>query len=121
MEFLLARTIEWAREREVPEFSLNFSVFAQLILNPSCRSHSALRFAILKLDRLFQIDRLLRFNRKFFRSGARATSASRASSTSRASGSHTSASSRCWSRRGRGCALRISPLGDGLSYGQTWR
>ena len=26
----------------------------------------ALRFAILKLDRLFQIDRLLRFNRKFF-------------------------------------------------------
>jgi lysyl-tRNA synthetase class 2 len=66
MEFLLARTIEWARERDVPEFSLNFSVFAQLILNPSSRSHSALRFAILKLDRLFQIDRLLRFNRKFF-------------------------------------------------------
>lgn len=66
MEFLLARTIEWAREREVPEFSLNFSVFAQLIQNPSCRSHSAMRFALLKLDRLFQIDRLLRFNRKFF-------------------------------------------------------
>ena len=34
MEFLLARTIEWARERDVPEFSLNFSVFAQLILEP---------------------------------------------------------------------------------------
>jgi lysyl-tRNA synthetase, class II len=66
MEFLLARTIEWAREREVPEFSLNFSVFAQLILNPSTASHSALRFALLRLDRVFQIDRLLRFNRKFF-------------------------------------------------------
>jgi lysyl-tRNA synthetase class 2 len=66
MEFLLARTIEWAREREVPEFSLNFSVFAQLIQHPSSRSHSALRFALLKLDSLFQIDRLLRFNRKFF-------------------------------------------------------
>ena len=66
MEFLLARTIEWARERDVPEFSLNFSVFAQLILNPSRKSHSAVRFALLRLDRLFQIDRLLRFNRKFF-------------------------------------------------------
>jgi lysyl-tRNA synthetase class 2 len=66
MEFLLARTIEWARDRDVPEFSLNFSVFAQLIQNPSRKSHSALRFALLRLDRLFQIDRLLRFNRKFF-------------------------------------------------------
>ena len=66
MEFLLARTIEWARERDVPEFSLNFSVFAQLILNPSRKSQSAVRFALLRLDRLFQIDRLLRFNRKFF-------------------------------------------------------
>jgi lysyl-tRNA synthetase class 2 len=66
MEFLLARTIEWAHERDVPEFSLNFSVFAQQIQNPIRRSQSALRFALLRLDRLFQIDRLLRFNRKFF-------------------------------------------------------
>ena len=66
MEFLVARTIEWAGEHGVPELSLNFSVFAQLIQNPGSRSRSALRFALLKGDRVFQIDRLLRFNRKFF-------------------------------------------------------
>jgi lysyl-tRNA synthetase class 2 len=66
MEFLLARTIEWARVNDVPEFSLNFSVFADLIRDPSSRGQSAVRFALLRFDRLFQIDRLLRFNRKFF-------------------------------------------------------
>ena len=66
MEFLLARTIEWAREHDVPEFSLNFSVFADLIRDPRPGWQSAARFALLRLDRLFQLDRLLRFNRKFF-------------------------------------------------------
>jgi lysylphosphatidylglycerol synthetase-like protein (DUF2156 family) len=66
MEFLLARTIEWARERDVPEFSLNFSVFAKLIRQPGCWWRSAVRFTLLRLDRIFQLDRLLRFNRKFF-------------------------------------------------------
>jgi lysyl-tRNA synthetase, class II len=66
MEFLLARTIEWARDRGVPEFSLNFSVFAQLIRQPGCWWRCSVRFALLRFDRLFQIDRLLRFNRKFF-------------------------------------------------------
>jgi lysyl-tRNA synthetase class 2 len=66
MEFLLAQTIEWAREREVPEFSLNFSVFAELIRQPGCWWRWAIRFTLLRADRLFQIDRLLRFNRKFF-------------------------------------------------------
>jgi lysyl-tRNA synthetase class 2 len=66
MEFLLARTIEWARERSVPELSLNFSVFAELLRDPRTPPRSVIRFALLRLDGLFQIDRLLRFNRKFF-------------------------------------------------------
>jgi lysyl-tRNA synthetase class 2 len=66
MEFLLARTIEWARAHDVPEFSLNFSVFAQLIRQPGSWWRSAVRFTLLRLDRFFQLDRLLRFNRKFF-------------------------------------------------------
>jgi lysyl-tRNA synthetase class 2 len=66
MEFLLARTIEWAGQRDVPEFSLNFSVFADLIRDPRPGWQWAARFALLRLDRLFQLDRLLRFNRKFF-------------------------------------------------------
>ena len=66
MEFLLARTIAWACEHAVPELSLNFSVFGETIREPASARHAALRFGLLRLDRLFQIDRLLRFNRKFF-------------------------------------------------------
>jgi len=66
MEFLLARTIEWAGERGVPEFSLSFSVFAEHIREQTSWWRSAVRFTLLRLDGVFQIDRLLRFNRKFF-------------------------------------------------------
>jgi lysyl-tRNA synthetase, class II len=65
MEFLLVRTIEWARERGVAEVSLNFSVFGEVIRDARSRPRAILRFALLRFDRLFQIDRLLHFNRKF--------------------------------------------------------
>jgi lysyl-tRNA synthetase class 2 len=66
MEFLLAQTIAWARERGVPELSLNFSVFGQTMREPATPLGSAFRFVLLRLDRFFQLERLLRFNRKFF-------------------------------------------------------
>jgi lysyl-tRNA synthetase class 2 len=62
MEFLIVETIAWAREREVAEVSLNFSVFGEYLRAEG----SLLRFALLKLDRLFQLERLHSFNRKFF-------------------------------------------------------
>jgi lysyl-tRNA synthetase, class II len=62
MEFLIVRTIDWARAREVREVSLNFSVFAEYLGT----DHGLLRVLLLRLDRLFQLERLHSFNRKFF-------------------------------------------------------
>src|SRR5262249_26451998 len=61
MEFLIAETMTWARERGVAEISLNFSVFAEYL-----RGEGLLRWVLLKLDGLFQLERLHSFNRKFF-------------------------------------------------------
>jgi lysyl-tRNA synthetase class 2 len=61
MEFMIVETIAWARERDVSEVSLNFSVFAEYL-----RGTGLLRAVLLKLDRLFQLERLYSFNRKFF-------------------------------------------------------
>lgn len=61
MEFMIVETIAWARERNVTEISLNFSVFAEYL-----RTEGLLRTLLLKLDRLFQLERLHSFNRKFF-------------------------------------------------------
>jgi lysyl-tRNA synthetase class 2 len=62
MEFLIVRTIEWAREQEVSEVSLNFSVFAEYLR----ADRGLVRALLLRLDRLFQLERLHTFNRKFF-------------------------------------------------------
>ena len=62
MEFLIVRTIDWARARDVREVSLNFSVFADYL----SADHGLLRLLLLRLDRLFQLERLHSFNRKFF-------------------------------------------------------
>jgi lysyl-tRNA synthetase class 2 len=62
MEFLIVRTIDWGREREVREVSLNFSVFADYLT----ADRGLLRILLLRLDRLFQLERLHSFNRKFF-------------------------------------------------------
>ncbi len=58
MEYLIAETIDWARREGVEELSLNFSVFGST-------GSRTLRFALLKLDRLFQLERLRSFNAKF--------------------------------------------------------
>ena len=67
MEFLIAETIEWARARGVTRISLNFCVFADLLRAEATRSPiaCALRFGLLKLDRVFQLNRLLSFSGKF--------------------------------------------------------
>jgi lysyl-tRNA synthetase class 2 len=68
MEFLVAETVAWAREAGVPEISLNFCVFTDLLHGGAGRSlpGRAVRFVLLRLDALFQIERLHAFNRKFF-------------------------------------------------------
>ncbi|HEX9415624.1 MAG TPA: phosphatidylglycerol lysyltransferase domain-containing protein [Gaiellaceae bacterium] len=68
MEFLVAEAIAWVGGENVAELSLNFCVFGELLgaSGGKSRPTRALRFALLKLDRLFQLERLLSFNRKFF-------------------------------------------------------
>jgi len=66
MEFLIAETLAWAKERGASEISLNFCVFTDF-LQPELRGWRAVaRRALLGLDRLFQLDRLHSFNKKFF-------------------------------------------------------
>ena len=68
MEFLVAEAIAWVGGENVAELSLNFCVFGEVLgaSGGKSRPTRALRFALLKLDRLFQLERLLSFNRKFF-------------------------------------------------------
>jgi lysyl-tRNA synthetase class 2 len=65
MEFLVAETIAWASARDVPELSLNFSVLGGVLREARGPRRRALRYALVKLDRVFQIERLHSFNRKF--------------------------------------------------------
>ena len=68
MEYLITETIAWARAHAVAEVSLNFAVFADFLRTDeeAGRWTRAVRFALLKADRLFQVERLHSFNRKFF-------------------------------------------------------
>ncbi|NUR76242.1 MAG: DUF2156 domain-containing protein [Thermoleophilia bacterium] len=68
MEFLITEAVAWARAHAVTEVSLNFAVFADFIRaeDGASRTTRAVRWALLKADRLFQIERLHSFNRKFF-------------------------------------------------------
>jgi lysyl-tRNA synthetase class 2 len=68
MEYLITETVAWAREHGVTEVSLNFSVFADFLRadDEASRWTRALRWLLLKGDRLFQLERLHSFNRKFF-------------------------------------------------------
>jgi lysyl-tRNA synthetase class 2 len=68
MEFLIVETLAWAREHAVHEVSLNFAVFADFLRadDGSPAWTQALRWSLLKADRLFQLERLHSFNRKFF-------------------------------------------------------
>jgi lysyl-tRNA synthetase class 2 len=68
MEYLITETVEWARAHAVTEVSLNFAVFADFMRTEegASRATRAVRWALLKADRLFQLERLHSFNRKFF-------------------------------------------------------
>ncbi len=68
MEFLITETIDWAREHNVTEVSLNFAVFADFMTadEEAGRWSRLFRWTLLKGDRLFQLERLHSFNRKFF-------------------------------------------------------
>jgi lysyl-tRNA synthetase, class II len=68
MEYLITETLAWARAHAVTEVSLNFAVFADFLRadDDAARSTRALRWALLRADRLFQLERLHSFNRKFF-------------------------------------------------------
>ncbi len=68
MEFLIAGVLGWAKEHDVPEVSLNFAIFGRILRadDESPRHRRAMRFALIKLDRFFQVERLHSFNRKFF-------------------------------------------------------
>jgi lysyl-tRNA synthetase class 2 len=66
MEFLIVKTIAWARERHVDELSLNFCVFTDMLDGPAWTPlHALLRRGLRVADRIFQIERLFVFNRKF--------------------------------------------------------
>ena len=68
MEYLITETVIWARAQNVTELSLNFAVFADFLAadEDARRVTRAVRWALLKADRLFQLERLHSFNRKFF-------------------------------------------------------
>jgi lysyl-tRNA synthetase class 2 len=67
MEYLVVETIAWAGRSGASELSLNFSVFGELLRADTLPlGQRALRFGLLRLDRVFQLERLMCFNRKFF-------------------------------------------------------
>src|SRR3954447_11445421 len=66
-EALIARTLEWARERGVREVSLNFAGFAHVIgaqAQPT-RGRRVLRWGLEVVHGRFQLERLMAFNEKF--------------------------------------------------------
>ena len=66
IEYLIVQLLLWARERGAAEISLNFCVFADLLLGPPRnRLHAVARTALRVGDRVFQLERLLAFSRKF--------------------------------------------------------
>ncbi len=68
MEFLITRSVDWARAHSVTELSLNFAVFADFLRAEEGAGTwtRTFRWVLLKADRLFQVERLHSFNRKFF-------------------------------------------------------
>jgi lysyl-tRNA synthetase, class II len=66
-EALIARTLEWARDRGFHEVSLNFAGFAHLMASRAGLSGSqrVLRWAIGRVHGRFQLERLMTFNDKF--------------------------------------------------------
>jgi lysyl-tRNA synthetase class 2 len=66
MEYLIVQLLGWARVRDAEEISLNFCVFADLLVQTPRNRLESLARALLRVgDRLFQLERLLVFSRKF--------------------------------------------------------
>ncbi|MDX6486016.1 MAG: lysyl-tRNA synthetase, class, partial [Gaiellaceae bacterium] len=66
MEYLIVELLGWARERGSEEISLNFCVFADLLVETPSNRLAAVARSLLRVgDRLFQLERLLVFSRKF--------------------------------------------------------
>jgi lysyl-tRNA synthetase class 2 len=66
MEYLIVELLGWARDRHAEEISLNFCVFADLLVQtPRNRLEAVARTLLRVGDRLFQLERLLVFSRKF--------------------------------------------------------
>src|SRR3954454_7873526 len=66
-EALIARTLEWARERGVDEVSLNFAGFAHVMASRASLSgrQRLLRWLLERVHGRFQLERLMVFNDKF--------------------------------------------------------
>ena len=66
MEYLIVELLGWARDRDAEEISLNFCVFADLLVDTPRNRLAAIARSFLRVgDRLFQLERLLVFSRKF--------------------------------------------------------
>jgi lysyl-tRNA synthetase, class II len=68
-EWLVAETLNWARDHDYPHVSLNFAPFAALFGLDETQLTRTQRLQRRALDQLkghFQLDNLLNFNRKFF-------------------------------------------------------
>jgi lysyl-tRNA synthetase class 2 len=68
MEFLIAETLVWSKERGDAEISLNFCALIDFIAPERAVTmwRRLLRRALLVGDSVFQLERLYVFNRKFF-------------------------------------------------------
>ena len=64
-EFLVVRAIEFLRQRDIEELSLNFAAFGRLLSRPEGLTDRALGRLVSLGDRYFQIESLYRFNAKF--------------------------------------------------------
>jgi lysyl-tRNA synthetase, class II len=66
VEFLVVRSIELLRERDIAEVSLNFAAFARIIQAPRNVGERMAARLLALADRFFQVESLYRFNAKFF-------------------------------------------------------
>jgi len=65
-EFMVVKAVEFLREREVEEISLNFAAFARFLHSPQGFWQRMFGRGLSRADAVFQIERLYRFNAKFF-------------------------------------------------------
>jgi len=67
IEFLVVRALEWMRDGEVAELSLNFCALTDFVAPERAvtLTRRGVRRVLLAADRVFQLERLHAFNRKF--------------------------------------------------------